>query len=191
MTRLLRNRCLPIVLLAGMALAVRSSAADRSDSQSEGFGPFRVIVERNIFDPNRLPLVRPVETGPVELSEPAETVDLLGTWISNRQTIAFVEGSRPALSGTLVPGGEVGSWRVAGIENGRVVLETNGDRLEWPVGQRIRRSDEGGWVLAGSAVVSAVSTSPAAFSSSTSGGGDGDSDLLQKLRERRQRENAP
>ncbi len=191
MIRLLRYVCLLIGLLAGAALAVRSSAADGVDSQTQGFGEFRVIVERNIFDPNRRPFARPVETGPVETADPAETVDLLGTWISNRQTVAFLEGSRPELSGTVEPGGRVGGWRVSGIENGRVVLEKGAEQLDWPVGRRMERTDAGEWVLAGSAMPSANPAPSSSAGVSSSSRGDGDMDLLQRLRERRQRENAP
>jgi len=144
-----------------------------------------MILVRNIFDPNRRPATRASNDEPTHLSEPAETVDLLGTWITDRQTVAFVEGSRSEFSGTRIEGGTVGGWRVLSIKSDFLILENDGKRLEWPVGQRIERNGDGVWVVSGNAV---LSSAPSATASASSTSEENEDDLLKKMRERRQRE---
>lgn len=188
------------VLCAGAGLAPSAAAQSAAAEKPEAFARYQIVIERNIFDPNRRPRTR-AETGNTEPVEQKETINLVGTWISNRELLAFLEGSRPEHTGASPRGAEFDGWQLTDINAGRVVIEKEGRKIEWPVGHRLERSPDGEWELGGTAT--AVSSRPSRSSpggrSSASGGGTSSAastapspaqaeDLLQRMRERRQRE---
>jgi hypothetical protein len=189
--------------------ASRSNRASTSDnsSRSEGFDRYRLIVDRNIFDPSRRASARNSESDDVrDAREPAETIDLLGTWITDRQALAFVEGSRSELTGAPAQGESLAGWRIVAVRGDRVTLERDGKRLDWPIGKRIERRADGRWTLSGDSVLSSKSSSASSSSSSAASSPSSSTsassssapassgsaeDLLRQMRERRQRENNP
>lgn len=201
MNRLFNSWIAAVVMFcAGASLAPSAAAQSAAEDKREGFARYEVVIERNIFDPNRRPRTR-AETANAEPVEQRETVNLVGTWISNRETLAFLEGSRPEHSGASALGSVLDGWRLTEVSAGRVVLEKEENKIEWPVGHRLERSPGGEWELGGTAT--AVSSRPSRSSpggrSSASGGVTssaasaapspaGAEDLLQRMRERRQRE---
>ena len=189
------------LIVAGFLMGARgdSPAQGRSRASAgggEGFERFQLILDRNIFDLNRRP--RGARGG--DEAEPAgearEALSLVGSWITNLETLIFVEGNRPGSSGALAQGATIAGWRIAKIEISRAILEKEGRELVWPVGQRIERDSEGEWKVAGAALPasgrarsSSSSTAPASGDAAGApASAAGSEDLLQRMRERRQRE---
>lgn len=199
--------------LAAMTLSSIATAQRKSSSSREsGFTAYSLITERNIFDPNRTPKRRVTTTKPEATPTPtpipvdkAKTIDLVGVWITERQRLAFVQGSLSKYSGTPEEGEEIAGWTVDSIILGRVLLKRQKEdgeteTIEWPVGQRLREVSDGEWTLSGetprdalgsgsmSGSSSSSSSSSASSSSSTGASGASTADILKRMRERRQRE---
>jgi hypothetical protein len=88
-----------------------------------------------------------------------EHLDLLGTWIAAERSVAFIDGNRRALNNEVVVGASFGNWTVERIDTAGVVLSREERRIEWPVGQRLERVDEGDWNLAGRSTLSGATSS--------------------------------
>ncbi len=199
--------------MSGNAQQTRSRA--RASAKEDGFAQFQVITDRNIFDPNRIPVSRRQGSDSDEnQGDSAEGANLRGVWITNLESLAFIDSNRAEYSGTPAKGAALGGWKLADIQIDKVILEKDGRRLDWPVGQRIERDGAGNWTLAGAAPSasgarsgrragsgasrgnSSGATSSAASESSSSKpaanapapSGSGAEELLKKMRERRQRE---
>jgi hypothetical protein len=120
-----------------------------SDSE---FETFRLIVNRNIFDPNRRPdePIRDQEpsfTPEVPEPPPTERLVLLGVLINGSEVIAFFDGSESGYKTAVDLGGAIAGQRVAEIRTDFVKLENKGRTIDLPVGLSIRREDPGEWEI--------------------------------------------
>lgn len=129
------------------------------------FSAFRIIAERNIFNPNRT--ARSTERPPRETRRAprVESFALVGTMSYAKGAFAFFDGSSSDLRKSLSPGGTIAGYTVREIKAAGVKLEGHGSTLELPVNGQLRREDDGEWQ------VSTAGDRPS-YSSSGSGGGD-------------------
>lgn len=121
---------LPFALSAWWTASTPVSAAPATDAPPPE--SFRAVVERPLFRPDRRPVpvaVVPQETPPVLRVEPP-AIDFIGTLRRDGRILALVAGISPKLQ-ELEPGAEVDGWRVVSVEPRRMVLERNGDLLEY------------------------------------------------------------
>jgi hypothetical protein len=180
------------------------STPDRTSS-GPSFDAFRIIVDRNIFDPNRRERRPEMRTGPtrprVQLP-PTEQFSLAGVLIhdqsASRTAVAFFTGSRSDYSGSRELGETIAGLTVAAIRTDRIYLDGSGRRIELPVGRGLRRQGDEPWeVVAGMARPTRPSVGPPSRSgfdsrsrsSSSSAAPTGDnSDVLKALMERRRRQ---
>jgi hypothetical protein len=119
---------------------------DPSVAPAVPFDAFRLIADRNIFNPNR--------TGRRDRSseEPAPRVDvisLVGTMNSDLGLRAFFDGSDPAFPKALHVGDSIDKFKVTQIAATSVDLERDGKGLAVRVGQQLRRPDGADWNLVG------------------------------------------
>lgn len=113
---------------------------------SAAFDTFRLVADRNIFNPNR--------TGRREGAgeEPPPRVDaisLVGTMEYDRGVRAFFDGSDPAFRKALRVGESVDKFKVTRIAPSAVDLERDGKPLTMSVGQQLRRPAGEDWALVG------------------------------------------
>jgi hypothetical protein len=153
-----------------------NSPASPSSSEYEAF---KLIIDRNIFNPNRRPGV-PDEVTKVEAPKPVkiEAFSLVGTMIDDeRGALAFFDGTEPKYQVVLKPDGTIGGYRISNIALSSVKLEANSNEVELPFGMQMRKPGEAEWQLViGSAVSEASSRdSSSGFRSRDSGGGGRDS----------------
>lgn len=111
-----------------------------------GFESFRLITERNIFNPNRTVRRAPV---PEEVVPRVEVISLVGTMNSDRGLVAFFDGSEAALRKTLKTGESVGPFKVTRIATEGVEVEREGQSLPIRVGQQLRKPEGGEWSVVG------------------------------------------
>ncbi len=187
------NRAISTFFFAGGTLLLvvlgMGAPTDTTNSRprAKSFADYEIVLQRNIFDPNRSGSRRyrnsGADSGPV-----SDQVQLVGTWLTDRQVIAFLEGNRPGYSGTTALGGGFDGWRFADITTQHVVLVKGPNKIVWPVGQRIERNGKGDWQLAGasSSPMQPAASGPSTPSTLQSEGAA--KDMLQLMRERRQRE---
>jgi hypothetical protein len=154
-------------LLAG-ALSLSHAAADRPDrsdrsdgrrrkdsngskespapaaapgSPSNGFEAFKLIVDRNIFDPNRLPR----RSGGEERAPRIDEISLVGTMQSDAGPLAFFESPDSALRKNAHQGDTVGEFKVERINQDGVELTREQKPLSLKVAQQLRRAEGGEW----------------------------------------------
>jgi hypothetical protein len=178
---------------------------------AESLEDFAIITRRNVFDPDRRPEhpnTRPAEfLPPPEPPAPPETISLLGVALTEERATAVFNGSTPELSGTRTLGETIADLVVVDLDTREVVLrprpagtDDRGDdstELRLPVGGGLsRQGRESTWKRAEVRPVPDRSA-PARGAEPDHAGpeeaGDesadrNESDILKRLRERRQRE---
>jgi len=126
-------------------------ANDSSIAASAPYEAFRIITDRNIFNPNR--------TGRRQITQEApprpDTITLVGTMDSDKGLRAFfdVSISRAKPSQAVRVGESVEKFKVTKITPKAIDVERDGKTLPVRVGQQFRRPPGGDWDLVGEDVV--------------------------------------
>src|SRR5262245_31814930 len=175
---------LVLLLVSGLVgRAQNTNAVARQDFQS-----FKIITDRNIFDPNRSSRSsRSRSEGP----RPAriESFALVGTMSYQKGTYAFFDGTGASYRKAIKTGDTIAGYKVADISADRVKLEANGQQIELNVGVQMKKQDEGEWQLAGRAESFSTATPATATAEKTdSASGIEESDVLKKLMQKREQE---
>lgn len=121
-------------------------AATPSSPAASQFEPYRVIVDRNIFNPNRTPRTRSAD------DQPAVKVDqiaLVGTLESEEGRVAFFDSGDPQYQKILRVGESVAGFTVKKIEPSGVELAAAEKTLPLRVNQQLRRVAGGDWRVTG------------------------------------------
>jgi hypothetical protein len=184
-----------LIIIASLlaASSLRTVAQDTNAAAAPEQDSFKFIAEKNIFDPNRTGRTRYRRGGP---QRHVERVSLVGTTVDNGSAAAFFAGDgvpdKPLKSGD-----EVKDFRISQItEDGvRLVGATNTFVLDFEGRRSLRREEKGPWQ--GSTDISEpVAASegngdepaPAAHGSAPPAGGSGESDIIKRLRLKREQE---
>jgi hypothetical protein len=162
------------------------------------FDVFRIIVERNIFDPTRKPGGAPVKDAPPPADAPQQTVRLMGTWLRDDHALALFEGSGDVPREGLEEGASIAGYRIAEVRTDAVVLANDQGKIELHVGAGLARKGEGTWAVVENPVTSQPTADSAKATESKQGGeaagqqttpgNKAPDDALEKLRERRRKE---
>jgi hypothetical protein len=184
-----------------------SRSADRAEANAlpgTNAGParldypaFRVIVDRNIFDPNRSPR----RAGEPRIRTAPTTVDsltLVGTMSYERGAFAFFDGSSSEYKKALKLTDIIAGYKVTNITPTAVKLAAGTNELELRVGMQLRREEHGPWLLASHSgsyapAPASTSTNTAAATTATGtnaspGNPEAESDIIKKLMQRREQE---
>lgn len=187
--------------LSGAEPANNEPAA-ATTTRSANYEGFKMLRERNIFDPNRTRRSRPGEAEPERPPAPMiEVISLTGTMSYAKGTFAFFDSSVGEFRKAVKAGDQIAGYTLRGIEQNHVALERAGQLLELKVGQQLRREEAGEWEVTSGVPITAnpattrrssgsesttVDDSPAAESTS----GEGPSEVLKRLLEQRRKEQA-
>lgn len=215
-----RHKCrAPIALAAGALLIVSSltvgqnaSAAETnspatnsspasSNSSRIDFNSFRIVSERNVFDPTRTGR-RSYQDQPVRRQAPSEWFTLVGTLSSDQGTFAFFNGTSSELRKTAKPGDSIAGYKITEISHDYVKLGAGSNQtINLPMQAQMRRQEGGPWSLGGRVETSASAPSPApsetkttesgtssSTSSSSSSSNGAISDVIKRMMERRDKE---
>jgi hypothetical protein len=140
-----------LALAARPATAASKSRPEKPVKMDEGFKPFAIITERNVFNANRHAAEAPAPAAAAPKPERPPKVEafaLLGTLISERGAVAFFDGTSAAYRRAAEPGDQLGSHTVAAIEHDRVTLRDGDRELCLPLKMQFRREGGGEWLLA-------------------------------------------
>lgn len=155
------------------------------------YAAFKIIVERNIFDPNRYAAQsRPPSRAPARV----DSVTLVGTMSYEKGDFAFFDGTSSEYKKALKLRDSIVGYKVSNITPTSVALASGTNELKLGVGMQLRREEDGPWHLAGQAIsysapTPSTSTPTTATSASPSpGSGEADSDVIKRLMQRRQQE---
>lgn len=182
-----------------MTIAMNAYAQEIQTDSQKPFEKYRILLERNIFDPNRRK-VEPVFVEPVT-APPTEQISLIGTMIYEKEAFAFFEGTRSEYKTAVRLQDSIAGYRVTKVDTEGIELENEGRQISLPVGMALVREGEGNWQIASASLPSRsrVSVSPSPGNGESGGTDEGDpgdesstddsaDDMLKKLMERRKRE---
>ena len=106
------------------------------------FDAFRVIVDRNIFNPTRTGRTRDRSDEKVAR---VDTIALVGTMQYDKGVVAFFNSPDAAFRKTLREGQSVGEFKVQKIKPDEVELVRDGKPVSLRVAQQLRRPEGGEW----------------------------------------------
>jgi hypothetical protein len=174
---------------SGNSGSERSSRASRTE-----FTAFRIISDRNIFDPNRR-ANRPDAPRPKPKS--VDSFSLVGVMSYEKGSFAFFDGSSSSFRKALKNSDSIAGFKVSEISANRVKLTADTNTFELQVGMQMRREEEGSWQPSRQnetyAAVSSPSPSPSPSSGNNSAAppatsSGAESDVLKRLMQRREQE---
>ena len=143
----------PTPARARNAVPALVAAAPRNDSSlvpTATIEAFRLITDRNIFNPNRTGRRdRSADEAPPRL----DVIALAGTIDSDKGLRAIFDGTDAAFRKGLHVGEAVDKFKVTQIAPDVVSLERDGKTIAMHVGQQFRRPEGGDWNLIGADVV--------------------------------------
>ncbi len=135
----------PLLLLLGAPLAME--AQDANPPSGRDYSAFRIIAERNIFNPNRSDRSGRSPRAASESRVATPSFALVGTMCYAKGRFAFFDGSSSEYRKALEPAGSIAGYKIAAITPGHVKLEsTNGQPVELAVGMQMKKQDEGDWL---------------------------------------------
>jgi hypothetical protein len=163
---------------------------DSSVAPAASFDTFRLVSDRNIFNPNR---TGRRDRNNEEQPPRVDVISVVGTMESDRGLRAFFDGSEASFRRAVRVGESVDKFKVIKISPNVVDLERDGKSLSVAVGQQLRRPEGADWDLVGEDVMRREAQARAAAEAK----GDpsnpppipaGASDIERRMRERRQKD---
>ena len=193
-------------VLAWLALAIvlsclptRIFAANTNNtSPAVSLQDFKIITQRNIFDPNRRAGSgeRGRRIDPNRLAR-ADGFSLVGTLIDKRGEFAFFSGSDSKYKKVLKVAGIIADYKVTEVAPDYVQLESSSsNHVKMTVGMQMKKLDAGEWQLVdGTVAVAKISDTPASETKDTETSDDGPSTgsssadaVLKRLMQQREKE---
>ena len=183
------------VMVASSALCFSTNAQAQS-SGSEGYGAFRLLRSRNIFDPERRSSQSdaPREQRSESRSTRSNFIALTGTMVTPGKTLAFFTGSQSDFNKVISVGDSIADFKVTRIEPSHVDLTLAGKLVTVTVGRQLPL--EGSSAAGGVASIdappppgSAPGVPPSTSSAPTTVAPTSDkSEMMRRMMERRQKE---
>ncbi len=172
---------------------VDSSLGTNNGPASLDYSAFSVIVDRNIFDPNRYPH-QPGRGGARPAPRSVDSLTLVGTMSYEKGTFAFFDGSSSDYKKALRLNDVIAGYKVTNIAPTGVKLATSTNELNLAVGMQLRREEDGPWQLlsqpssyATTADLTATNTATAAVNTDSASGA-AESDVIKRMMQRREKE---
>jgi hypothetical protein len=176
-------------LLLAMMWLFASGAASTEQTNTNSkldYSFFKIIPDRNIFNPYRFP-----HRSGTRRTDDARAVDafqLVGTMSYNKGTFAFFDGSSADYRKVLERDGSIAGLTLTAIKPNAVVLSVSNKPVELKVGDQMRRGEAEGWQLVQDADVPSVSPSAEKTDAPADDIGGDPSDVIRKLMQRREEE---
>ena len=201
LSRVVATGLLAVVLSGGAAFAANadarasaakgtatpaSAAAKLAPTAANGsFDSFRLIGDRNIFDPNRRSRARSASNEPA--APTGDIIAFVGTMDYDQGIFAFFDSSDARYRKVLPEGGKLAEFVVKHVEARRVDLTRDGKVTTLEITQQLHRPPEGGdWAVTGASPAPAVSA--AADGGAAPAIPADASDILKRLMEQRQKQ---
>ena len=191
----MKSRILSLLLLLAVTSAFVRAQETNAPSRPD-FQEFRIISERNSFNPNRSQRrERTRSEREPERRTRTESVALLGTMNYDKGWFAFFDGSRSEYRKALQPGDAIAGYTVGEIAPNHVKLQsTNSPPIQLRVGTQMRKQDEGEWEVRERDRVETASAPPPTASPSgdtnaaTASSPLDDNEVIRRLMQKREQE---
>lgn len=144
---LLRRTLVAIALFAG---SLQAGSAQSSNAPLKlTFDSFRMVSDRNIFNPNRYArgTSRPTTRTSSQSAARVESLSLVGVLAYEKGYYAFFDGTRSEYKQALEAGGTIGQYKVTQVTPDKVQLTLGTNTFDLKVGMQMRREDEGDWFM--------------------------------------------
>jgi len=149
------------------------------------FSAFKLVTDRNIFDPNRAPH-RPSGSQPPP--KIANSFALVGVMSYEKGTFAFFDGNSSEYQKAVKVNDTVAGYKVTRIEPNSVSLLAGTNHVELRVGMQLRREEGGAWIPSSQSEIYAANSTPSASAHADSSSNGADNDILERLRKKREQE---
>lgn len=160
----------------------RSSSGTNGGPASLDYSAFRLVVERNIFDPNRTP-----RSGrPAAQPKTVDAFTLVGTMSYEKGIFAFFDGASSDFKKVLKPQDTIAGYKLVSISPDSVKLMQNTNVIELSVGSQLRRREDGSWERSASSESYVASSASGSSKESSSSGAE--SDVIKRMMQRREKE---
>ncbi len=126
----------------GVRPATPAAAASGAVAPADGFDAFRLIAEKNIFNPNRVGLTR---AAPEARPPRVDTIALVGTVELDGRRAALFDSAEAAFRKTVREGETIADFTVAKITPAGVDLAREGRTQPVRVTEQLRRPEGGEW----------------------------------------------
>ena len=183
---------LGVLLANGRPVAVQTTNAPAATNATD-YSSFQIVVERNIFDPNRY--AHTPRSRRHSISPSAPYFSLVGTLSSRNGRLAFFDGNDSDYRKVLSPDGVIAGYKVVEITLRGAKLEAAGKPVVMKVGAQMRQQGKGEWQLADSGELPATTdgketpaTDETPAASPASGSASEPNDVLKKLMQQREQE---
>jgi hypothetical protein len=171
------------------ANSTTASANGTNGAASLDYAAFKVVADRNIFNPNRQGYRA---GGPRTRPRSVDSFSLVGIMSYEKGTFAFFDGSGSEYRKALKTNDTIAGYQLTAIEPNAVKLALQTNELELRVGMQMRREEEGPWLKPSlPETVSAngsTATGSATNSAPDSPANGADNEILKKLMQRREQE---
>jgi hypothetical protein len=157
-----RCKVLALALVMMGVWSLIASAQSTNGPVRQDYSAFKIITERNIFNPRRS-----TRSSRVREARPTAKVEfftLVGTMSYEKGTFAFFDGSKSEYRKVVKSADAIAGYTVSAIAPNSVKLTSATNTIQLGVGKQMRRDDESDWQLgtapeasAGSRVASASS----------------------------------
>lgn len=139
-----RMAILPIAFF-GMVNFSFSQDSQKQTPAATGLDEYKLVWERNIFNPDRR---RPLSPSEIVQPQPAPKIDqfnLMGTLVAEASAFAFFDGSESAFRSVFKIGDQIAGYTIAEIRSDGVTMKKNDQPVEILVGKGMERQDQGEW----------------------------------------------
>jgi hypothetical protein len=163
----------------------QSASGTNSGPAALDYSAFRIVADRNIFDPNRFPRSNPDRVQ----RKAVDSFGLVGTMSYEKGDFAFFDGSSSDYKKVLKVSDTIAGYKVLAVLPDSVKLARSTNELVLAVGSQLRRQDDGTWVQAASPA--AYDPGPASSNSSAqpeTASSGGESDIIKRMMQRREKE---
>jgi hypothetical protein len=157
-----------------------------------GLQAYKIVYERNIFNPNRGPRYSRRNGGDAPKPVKVEGFSLVGTLMSEKGAYAFFDGSDSQYRAALQTSNTIAGYTLTGITPNFVTLRSPSNAFDLTMNMQMRKQEEGDWELLAS-TGSWNSTNSASSTNATvsdeEGGNDPTADeVMKRLMKKREEE---
>jgi hypothetical protein len=175
--------------------SANSLAGTNNGGATLDYAAFKLIVDRNIFDPNRIPH-GPGTPRVRQTPKSFDSLTLVGTMTYEKGTFAFFDGTSSEYKKALRLADVIAGYKVTNISPNGVKLASGTNQLELSVGAQLRREENGPWRPSSqftSYAPTPASTSTNASATTSTAGSDtasagAESDIIKRLMQKREKE---
>lgn len=165
--------------------AQAGASATNAGPASLDYSAFRLVAERNIFDPNRFPHTSTERVQP----KTVESFGLVGTMSYEKGDFAFFDGPSADYKKVLKASDTIAGYKVVAVLPDSVKLARATNELVLAVGSQMRRRDDGTWVqVAGVPAYEASPAAPTSGAPAASASSGAESDVIKRMMQRREKE---